>query len=98
MAEPELLDKRLLECIQGKQIFPLYRSVDGLRHASPALSFQITYAAGDPAPAAIRMIARDGWRSSPSVINAATRSTLAIGSLDLDPGGVDDDFPVAYLV
>jgi hypothetical protein len=39
MAEPELLDKRLLECIQGKRIFPLYRSVDGLRHASPALSF-----------------------------------------------------------
>jgi hypothetical protein len=43
------------------------------------------------------MIARDGWRSSPSVISAATRSTLAIGSLDLDPGGVDDDFPLAYL-
>jgi hypothetical protein len=54
-------------------------------------------AAVTAAVGSIRMIARRGSHSSPSVISAATRSTLAIGSLGLDPGGVDDDFPVAYL-
>ena len=54
-------------------------------------------AAVTAAVGSIRMIARRGSHSSPSVISAATRRTLAIGSLGLDPGGVDDDFPVAYL-